>query len=108
MQEAKLKKVELKTEYYENKSRSIEMFTTVKVHVEIMKEFTKGKSSSWDPELDFQYWEKMKTLYLESKEEEDELVMEVSIESIDPSGEKGWASTSVGPSGRRGYCGGCG
>ena len=53
VQEAELKKVELKVEYYEDKSRIIKMFTIVKVRAEIMKEFTEGKSSSWDPEVDF-------------------------------------------------------
>ena len=53
MWEAELKKVELKAEYYKDKSHSIEMFTTVKVCAKIMKEFTEGKSSSWDCEVDF-------------------------------------------------------
>ena len=36
----------------------------------------------------------MKTLYSDSKEEEDELVMVASVELTEPSGEKGGASTS--------------
>ena len=41
-----MRKVELRAEYYEDKSNSIEIFTTVKVRAKIMKEFTNGKSSS--------------------------------------------------------------
>ena len=96
VQEAELKKVELKAEYYEEKSRSIEMFTTEKFHAEIMKEFADGKSSSQDPEADFKSWEKMKTLYSESEEEEDELVTVAFVEQPEPSGEKGGACSRGG------------
>ena len=51
--EAELKKVELKAKYYEDKSHSIEMFKIVKICAEIMKEYTKGKSSSWNPKAEF-------------------------------------------------------
>ena len=94
VQEAKLKKVKLKAEYYEDKSHSIEMFLIEKVHAEIMKEFTERKSPFWDPEADFKSWEKIKTLYSESKEKEDELVMVAFTKSTEPSGEKSRASTS--------------
>ena len=53
IQEAELKNVEQKVEYNEDKSTSIEMFTTVKVHAEMMKEFIKGKISSWNPKAEF-------------------------------------------------------
>ena len=46
IQEVELKKVELKVEYYKEKSHSIEMFTTIKVLTKIMTKFTEGKSSS--------------------------------------------------------------
>ena len=45
---------------------SIELFTIVKVRVEMLKEYTEDKISSWDPDVAFSAWEKMKTLYLES------------------------------------------
>ena len=48
MQKAKLRKIDYKAKYYEDKSRIIKMFTIVKVPVEIMKDFTEGKFSSWD------------------------------------------------------------
>ena len=44
--EAEFKKVESKAEYYEDKSTSIELFTTVKVRAEMLKEYTEGKLSS--------------------------------------------------------------
>ena len=58
-------KVDGKAEYYEEKSRSIEMFNTIKVCAELLREFIDGKSSSWNPEAKFIAWEKMKTLYFE-------------------------------------------
>ena len=74
VQEAELKKVEEKFEYYVDKYYSIETFTSMKVRAEIMKEFKDGKSSSSDPEADFMYWEQIKTFYSESEEEEKDLV----------------------------------
>ena len=44
VREDKLKKVEQKAKYYEDKCTSIEMFTTIKVRVEMMKEFVEGKT----------------------------------------------------------------
>ena len=49
--EAELKRVESKVEYYEDKSTSIGLFTTVKVHAEMLKEYYEGKTSSWDPKV---------------------------------------------------------
>ena len=54
--EAELKQVESKAEYYEDKSTSIKLFTTVKVYTEILKEYSEGKISSWDPEVAFAAW----------------------------------------------------
>ena len=53
VREVVLKKVERKVEYYEEKSSSIEIFMTVKVCVEMINEFTEGKSYSWNPEAEF-------------------------------------------------------
>ena len=44
--EAELKRVEQQVKYYEDKSSSIEMFTTVKVRAEMLKEYSEGKASS--------------------------------------------------------------
>ena len=43
-----------------------------------------------------QVWEKMKTLYSESEEEEDKLVTVASTKLTEPSTEKGGASTYAG------------
>ena len=48
-----------------------------------------------NPEAEFKYWEKMKTLYLESEEKEDELLIVAYVELTERSGEKGGASTSA-------------
>ena len=71
-QDAKLQKVMDKAEYYKNKYRSIEMFTTVKVRTEVIQEYVDGKSSSWNLEADFKSWEKMK------KEEDEESILVAS------------------------------
>ena len=47
VREAELKRAEQQTEYYEDKSSSTEMFTTIKVRAKMMKEFTEGKTSLW-------------------------------------------------------------
>ena len=80
-QEAELKKVETKAEYYDEKSTSIELFTTVKVHAEMLKEYTEGKISSWDSEVAFSAWEKMKTLYSESNGEGEQQEVEPVVPS---------------------------
>ena len=82
---AELKRVEWHADYYEDKSSSIKMYTTVKVRAEIMKKFAKGKTSSWNPEAAFKSSEKMKTLYSES-EEEDELQSVAFVGNNEPSG----------------------
>ena len=55
-----------------------------------------GKSSSWNPEADFKSWDKMKTLYLDSEEKDDELVTITSAERKEPNRDKGGASTVFG------------
>ena len=66
---------------------------TVKVRAEMMKEFTEGKTSSWDPEAEFKSWEKMKTLYskFEGKDEPQAVAF---VKPTEPSKEKGGASRS--------------
>ena len=66
-QETELKKVKSKAEYYEDKSTSMKLFTTVKVRAEMLKEYTKGKFFAWDPEDAFSTWEQMKLLYSDSE-----------------------------------------
>ena len=51
--EAKLKQVEFNAKYYEDKSTSINLFTIVKVHADMLKEYSEGKISSRDPEAAF-------------------------------------------------------
>ena len=52
-QEVKLKIAKSNAEYYEDKSTSIELFTTIKVHAKMLKEYTEGRLSSWDPKAAF-------------------------------------------------------
>ena len=94
--EVELKKVKSDAEYYEDKSTSIELFTTVKVHVEILKEYTEGKLSSWDPEATFSVWEKMRTLYSRSDEEEDWKKVELAGTSRGVSSEAGKRASGSG------------
>ena len=47
-----------------------------------MWEYVDGKASSWNLEMEFKYWKKMKTLYLDSEDdEEEESVPSTSSES---------------------------
>ena len=85
LQKAELNQVEQQAKYYKDKSSSIKMYTMVKVRVEMLKEYTKGKTSSWDPEVAFKAWEKMNTLYSEF-EGEDELQ---EVGSVEPNGTSG-------------------
>lgn len=55
-----LKEVKKRAEHFEDKCTSIEMFTNIKVHAEMMKEFADGKASSWDVETEQVAWEKIK------------------------------------------------
>ena len=94
-QEVEFKKVESKAKYYEDKSTSIELFTTVKVHAKMLKEYTEGKLSSWDPKAAFPAWEKMKTLYSGSDEEGDQQkVKPAGSSGSDPSGARDGVSGS--------------
>ena len=47
--EKELKDAQFKGEYYEDKSTSMKLFTTVKVRAEMTKKYSKGKALSWDP-----------------------------------------------------------
>ena len=51
--EAELKEVQSKAEYYKEKSTRIVLFTMVKIQVEMLKEYTEDKSSSWNPDEAF-------------------------------------------------------
>ena len=51
--EAKLKEAWSKVGYYEYKSRSIKLFTIVKVRAEMLKDYKEGKMSTWDPDVAF-------------------------------------------------------
>ena len=53
VREAELKRFKQRAEYYEDKSSSIEMYITVKVRTEMMREYLGGKASSWDTEAEF-------------------------------------------------------
>ena len=97
VREAELKKVEQKAEYYEDKSSSMKMYTTVKIYAEMKRQFLDGKASSWDTKASFKSWEKMKTLYSKSEGENEH--QEASVEPTgtsgnDPSGQKDGSSGS--------------
>ena len=62
----------------------------------MMREFVNRKSSSWDPEENFQSWGKMKKLNSEFEEEQDELVTIASAKPAEPRWEKDGASTPAG------------
>ena len=75
-QEAELKEVKTKADCYEDKSMSIKLFTTVKVRVEMVKDYKEGMMSTWDLEVAYSTWEKMKLLYSDSEGNEDQEVVE--------------------------------
>ena len=92
-QNAELKEVWSKAEYLEDKSMSIKLFTTVKVRVEMVKEYKEGKLLDWDPKAAFSAWEKMKLLYSDSEGEEDqEMAERVDHGQSGPSGAEDLAS----------------
>ena len=55
---------------------SIKLFTTVKVRAEMVKHYKEGRMLTWDPEVAYSAWEKMKLLYSDSKGEEDQEAVE--------------------------------
>ena len=71
LREVELKQVEQRVEYYQDKSSSMEMYTTVKIRVEMMRDFLDEKASSWDIKAISALGEKMKTLYSESEGEDE-------------------------------------
>ena len=48
------------------------MFTTFKVHAELMWEYVDGKASCWSPEMEFKSQEKIKILYSELEKDKEE------------------------------------
>ena len=73
--EVQLKEAQSKPEYYKNKSTSIRLSTIVKIRAKMLKDYTEGKMSTWDLEVAFLAWEKMKVLYSDSEGEEDHQVV---------------------------------
>ena len=80
VREKELKDSQSKVEYYEDKSTSMKLYTTVKVRAEMTKEYSEGKATTWDPAAASSAWEEMKLLYSDSKGEDDQ-----DVEDIRPS-----------------------
>ena len=69
-----------KVDYYEDKSTSMKLFTTVKIRAEMTKEYSEGKVANWDLAAASSAWEEMKLLYSDSEGEDDQ-----GVEDIGPS-----------------------
>ena len=61
-----------KADYYEDKSTSMKLFTTVKVREEMTKEYSEGKATNWDLAVASLAWEEMKLLYSDLEGEDDQ------------------------------------
>ena len=54
----------------------MKLFTIVKVQAEMMREYSEGKASFWDPVAASLAWEEMKLLYSNSEGEDEQNVEE--------------------------------
>ena len=66
-----LKDAQYRADYFEDKSMSMKLFTTVKIRAEMVKEFSEGKATAQDLEAASTAWEEMKLLYSDSEGEEE-------------------------------------
>ena len=70
VREKEMKDAKYKVEYYEDKSTSMKLFTTMKVRAEMTRDFSEGKASTWDLAAASSAWEEMKLFFsdLEGKD----------------------------------------
>ena len=66
-----LKDAQYRADYYEDRSTSMKLFTTVKVRAKMVKEFSEGKATAWDLAAASSAWEEMKLLYSDSEGEDE-------------------------------------
>ena len=75
-----------RADYYEDKSTSMKLFTTVKVRVEMTKEYSEGKAVNWDLAAASSAWDKMKLLYSDLEGEDDQGAEDTGPSQISPYG----------------------
>ena len=81
-----LKDAQYKADYFEDRSMSMKLFTTVKIRAEMVKEFSEGKTTAWDLEAASKAWEEMKLLYSDSEGEEEHATEDPGASQIPPHG----------------------
>ena len=84
-----LKDAQYRVDYYEDRSTSMKLFTTVKVRAEIMKEFSEGRATDWDPVAATSAWEEMKLLYSDSEGEDEQVTEGAGPSQTSPCGTQG-------------------
>ena len=91
-----LKDAQYKADYYEDRSTSMKLFTTVKVRAEMMKEFSEGKATGWDLAAASSAWEEMKLLYSDSEGEDEHATEDAEPSQPSPRGDQGEATELAG------------
>ena len=81
-----------KADYYEDKLTSMKLFTTMKVRVEMTKEYSDGMATNWDLAAASSAWEEMKLLYSDSEGEDDQGVEDIGPSQNSPRGTQGDAA----------------
>ena len=94
-----MKDAQYRADYYEDKSTSMKLFTTVKVRAEMMKEFSEGKATGWDPIAASSAWEEMKLLYSDSDGEDEQAIEEAGPSQTSPCGDQGEEAEPGGATG---------
>ena len=84
-----LKDAQYRADYYEDRSTSMKLFTTVKVRAEMMKEFSEGRATDWDPVAAASAWEEMKLLYSDSEGEDEQATEGAGPSQTSPRGTQG-------------------
>ena len=91
-----LKDARYRVDYYEDRSTSMKLFTTVKVRAEMMKEFSEGKATGWDLAAASLAWEEMKLLYSDSEGEDEQATEDAGHSQPSPRGDQGEAIELAG------------
>ena len=87
-----LKDAQYSVDYYEDRSTSMKLFTTMKVRAEMMKEFSEGRATNWDPVAASSAWEEMKFLYSDSEGEDEQATEDVGPSQPSSRGTQGEAT----------------
>ena len=94
-----VKDAQYRADYFEDRSTSMKLFTTVKIRAEMVKEFSEGKAAAWDLEVASKAWEEMKLLYSDSEGEDEQATEEAGPSQSSPCGAQGEEAEPGGATG---------